>query len=96
MEHLVPRKNARASATAKGFNQNAVAVVIVEYQDIVVAAGSGDYKFASLIRVDLACGRFAHRRIAMMCAFVGRIAVWESITVCSGGRRSGFDGPGLG
>ena len=54
MEDFVSRKNARPGAAANGFHEDAVTVVIVKEEDVIVAAGGCNNKFPSfLVGVDL-------------------------------------------
>jgi hypothetical protein len=74
MEHLESSKDAGASATTHGLNQNTVAVVVVQHQDIVVAGAGRDNKFASLVGVNLTSGGFDNQCQTVMGMMVARVA----------------------
>jgi hypothetical protein len=47
-------ENARTRATAHGLDKYAVAVVVIDYQHVIVAGAGGDDELAGLVGVDLA------------------------------------------
>ena len=71
-------EDARASAVEHRFHEDAVAIVLVEYKDVVVAATRCNNKPARGIGVDLARCRFEHGSKAVVGAVVGGVAGWES------------------
>ena len=71
MENLAAGQDARAGAIAEWFNQDTVAVVIVEDKDVIVAAVGCDNKPACLVRMDLSRGRLSDGGETVMSANVG-------------------------
>jgi hypothetical protein len=75
VQQLERSKNTRASsATAHRRDQNAVAVVVVQHKDVVVAGTRGDNETAGLVCMDLAGGGFDDSREAMMGTLVEMVA----------------------
>jgi hypothetical protein len=98
VENFVAIKDGGASAIFKGLGENAIAVVVVAYKQIVIAVAGWRNEAASLVGVHLA-SRFHDRSIAEMGAFVGRWACWCNVVVglgswwgCWVGRLGSWDG----
>ena len=78
MNNLESGQDAWSGAAAHGFNKNAVTVVIVNDQDVVIAGTTGcNNKLASLIRMNLTGGWFEDSRETMMRTCVAGFAGWE-------------------
>ncbi len=72
--------DAGTGATTKCLNKDAVAVVVIEDKDVVVAVVGGYDKLACLVGVDLTSGRVDKRREATVGAsVVGIVAARKSI-----------------
>jgi hypothetical protein len=78
MENLVSGKDGSSRAVLEGLGKDAVTVVLVEYEEIVVAVARWGDKPASLVSVYLSSG--LHKSgITMMGANVGCIAVGKVV-----------------
>ena len=85
MNDLESGKDARSSATAHRFDEDTVAVVIIDNHDVVTACAGRDDKFASLVGMDLARGGFEHGSVAVMgpgvACFAGRKGIVRFVVV---------------
>jgi hypothetical protein len=73
-----------------GLTDNAVAVIIIHYHQVIVAIGWRCYEFAGLIGVDLS-GWFVKRSITVRGFLIAGVAGWEVIViVCSNLQWFGF------
>lgn len=77
MKDLKGGEDAGACATAHGLHKNAIAVVVIDYQYIIVTNAGRHDKLAGLIRMDLAGGWFKHGGITLMCACIVRFTGGE-------------------
>jgi hypothetical protein len=89
MQDFVAGEDARTGMTAEGFDEDAITVVLVEYEDVIVAAVGGDDELVGLVGVDLAGRRFEKSGETLMGASVGRVAGREGIIIFGRRRRGG-------
>ena len=90
MDGLERRENAWTGATAHGFNQDAVTVVVVYDKNVIVARAGRDNEFAGLIGVDLSGGAVGDGSKTVVRACITGVADGE--TIGRGRFREGVDG----
>ena len=81
MEYFVAGKNAGSRAAADGFGEDAVAVVVVQDQNVVVANAGSNNESSGLVGVDLASRGFNDGSETLMCFVIFGIAVGENVGV---------------
>ena len=96
MDSFVAIKDGGASAIFEGLGEDAIAVIVVAYKQVIVAVAGWCNESASLIGVNLA-SRFHNHSVAEVGAFVGHCACWCDVIVGFGSRcRHRFGGLGSG
>ena len=86
MDGLNSSKGFWSCATSYGLHENAVAVIVVDYEHVVVPRTGCDNKLAGLVRMNLTSRRFEYGREALVSACIVEV---------TGGKRV-FVGIGLG
>ena len=81
MNELEGGEDTRACATAQRFDENAVAVVIIDNKDVIVAGTGCVDKFTGLVGVNLTGDGFNDGGVTrMMQAYILWVAGWERIS----------------
>jgi hypothetical protein len=70
MDGLIADKDSGARSTLDGFGQDAVAIIVVYDDQIIVASAGGNNETSGLIREDFACG-FHHGGVTHMSSVIG-------------------------
>ena len=81
MEDFVPGKNARSCAASNGFSEDAVAVMVVQDQNVVVADAGRNNEPAGLVGVYLSIRWLNDGSETLMCFVIFGIAVREQVEV---------------
>ena len=85
VENFVSGQDARAGATAERLNNDAVAVVVVQHENVIVTGAGSHDESSSLVGMDLATGWFDDAGETLVSAFVSVVARGEAVEVIGDG-----------